>query len=304
MPKKNFVFLIKTRRMNIAVLCPFKNTLSIGYAEGVIEHLMRLKINVFVDASLLEALGENPFKEQLHVFTSLDKSTDFLICIGGDGSMLQAIIRVKASGVPILGINTGRLGFLTSLQKESLNKGLELLWENKYRLIHRGLLAVDIGEHQQQLGDFPYALNEISVSRKDTASLISIHVEVDQHELTTYWADGLIVATPTGSTGYNLSSGGPIISPETSSMVITPIAPHNLNIRPLILPDQSNVSLRVSGREDQHLLSLDSRLISLPHISLITIKKADFKVTTVQFNDSAFFSTLREKLYWGLDKRN
>lgn len=304
MPKKNFVFLRKTRRMNIAVLCPFKNTLSIGYAEGVIEHLMRLKIIVFVDASLLESMGENPYKEQLQVFTVLDQSIDFLICIGGDGSILQAMICVKDSGVPILGINTGRLGFLTSLQKESLNKGLELLWEKKYRLIDRGVLAVDVGPHQALLGDFPYALNEVSVSRKDTASLIGIHVTVDQQELTTYWADGLIVATPTGSTGYNLSSGGPIISPETSSMAITPIAPHNLNIRPLILPDQSKVSLRVSGREDQHLLSLDSRLVSLPHNSLITIKKAPFSVATVQFNDTAFFSTLREKLYWGLDKRN
>lgn len=265
---------------------------------------MRLKIAVFVDPSLFKVLGENAFTEQLHVFESLDKSTDFLICIGGDGSMLQAIISVKDSGVPILGINTGRLGFLTSLQKESLNKGLELLWEKKYRLIQRGVLAVDIGEHQHQLNEFPYALNEVSVSRKDSASLISIQVEIDHQELTTYWADGLIVATPTGSTGYNLSSGGPIISPETSSLAMTPIAPHNLNIRPLILPDQSKVSLKVSGREDQHLLSLDSRLISLPHNSLITIEKAPFSVATVQFNDTAFFDTLREKLYWGLDKRN
>lgn len=290
--------------MQIAVLCPFKNTASIGYAEGVIEHLMSLKINILVDVSLFEALGENPLKEQLSCFDSLDSSTDFLICIGGDGSMLQAITIIKDCNVPILGINTGRLGFLTSLQKESLNKGLELLWEKKFTLIQRSLLSVNIGEHQQLLGDFPYALNEISVNRKDTASLISIKVKINGQQLTTYWADGLIIATPTGSTGYNLSSGGPIVLPETPSLVMTPIAPHNLNIRPLVLPDNSKITLAVSGREEQHLLSLDSRLISLPHKTLIVIEKANFKVATVQFNDTAFYSTLREKLFWGLDKRN
>lgn len=290
--------------MQIAVLCPFKNTSSIGYAEGVIEHLVSLKVQVLVDASLLEALGENPLKEQLSCFDKLDASTDFLICIGGDGSILQAITIVKDCNVPILGINTGRLGFLTSLQKESLNRGLQLLWENKFTLIQRSLLGVTVGEHQHLLGDFPFALNEVSVNRKDTASLISIKVEINGQQLTTYWADGLIVATPTGSTGYNLSSGGPIVLPETPSLIMTPIAPHNLNIRPLVLPDHSKITLAVSGREEQHLLSLDSRILSLPHNSLITIEKANFNIATVQFNDTAFYSTLREKLFWGLDKRN
>ena len=218
--------------------------------------------------------------------------------------MLQAVTTVRESNVPILGINTGRLGFLTSLQKESLNKGLQLLWEKKFTLINRSLLEVEIGEQQSLLNNFPYALNEISVSRKDTASLISIQAEIEGHPLTTYWADGLIVATPTGSTGYNLSSGGPIVLPETPSLVMTPIAPHNLNIRPLVFPDHSTIKLEVSGREDQHLLSLDSRLISLPHNTPIYIKKANFSIATVQFNDTAFYSVLREKLYWGVDKRN
>ena len=218
--------------------------------------------------------------------------------------MLQAVITVRDSNVPILGINTGRLGFLTSLQKESLNKGLQLLWEKKFTLINRSLLEVKIDEHQSLLNDFPYALNEISVSRKDTASLISIQAEIEGHPLTTYWADGLIVATPTGSTGYNLSSGGPIVLPETPSFVVTPIAPHNLNIRPLVLPDHSSIKLEVSGREEQHLLSLDSRLVTLAHNTPIYIKKAAFSIATVQFNDTAFYNVLREKLYWGIDKRN
>ena len=290
--------------MQIAVLCPFINTVSLSYAEGVIEHLLGLKMRVLVEQHLHEGLETSDYKEQLQLFSKLDSSTAYLICIGGDGSMLQAVMTVQDSNVPILGINTGRLGFLTSLQKESLNKGLQLLWEKKYRLVKRTLLKVDLGKEQQLLGDFPYALNEISVSRKDTASLISINAHIDGKALTTYWADGLIVATPTGSTGYNLSSGGPIVLPETPSLVMTPIAPHNLNIRPLVLPDKSKITLTVSGREDQHLLSLDSRLISLPHESPIKIQKAPFTLSTVEFNDTAFYTTLREKLFWGLDKRN
>ena len=163
---------------------------------------------------------------------------------------------------------------------------------------------MDLGNQQSHLGEFPFALNEISVSRKDTASLISIKTTIDGKELTTYWADGLIVATPTGSTGYNLSSGGPIVLPETPSLVMTPIAPHNLNIRPLVLPDGAKITLEVAGRENQHLLSLDSRLVSLPHNSQINIVKAPFTIATIEFNDTAFYTTLREKLYWGLDKRN
>ena len=160
--------------MQIAVICPFINSTAIGYAEGVIEHLMGLNVNVIIDKNLYEGLGDTGIKEQLTVFETLSSTTSFLICIGGDGSMLQAVITVRDSNVPILGINTGRLGFLTSLQKESLNKGLQLLWEKKFTLINRSLLEVKIDEQQSLLNDFPYALNEISVSRKDTASLISI----------------------------------------------------------------------------------------------------------------------------------
>lgn len=292
------------KRMQIAVVCPFNTPISVGYAEGVIEHLMGLNIQVIVDENLHKGMENAPLKEQLKVFDQLDKTTDFLICIGGDGSMLQAITKVNDSGVPILGINTGRLGFLTSLQKESLNKGLQALWDKKYSLIERTILAVELNQNQSLLANFPYALNEISVSRKDTASLISVKASINQQELTTYWADGLIVATPTGSTGYNLSSGGPIVLPDTPALVMTPIAPHNLNIRPLVLPDHSIIELEVSGREEQHLLSLDSRLITLPHKTMIRIKKAHFSIATLQFDDTAFYNTLREKLFWGLDKRN
>ena len=238
------------------------------------------------------------------VFESLPKNTDFLFCIGGDGSMLQAIITVKDSKVPILGINTGRLGFLTSLQKESFNIGLKQLWENNYTLIDRDLLEVKLPNSNEVVDSFPYALNEITVSRKNTASLISIDTRLNSKSLTTYWADGLIISTPTGSTGYSLSSGGPIMSPQTASFVLTPIAPHNLNIRPLIVPNSTVVELEVTGRGQDHLLSLDSKIISLNQETKILVKKAPFSIATVELNDNAFFKTLQDKLFWGLDTRN
>lgn len=290
--------------MQIAVICPFNNPVSIGYAEGVVEYLMSKNMRVIIDQHLMDSLANEDISEQLEVFDALDSSTDFLICIGGDGSMLQAVTKVRESQVPILGINTGRLGFLTSLQKESLNKGLKLLWDKKYTLVKRSLLEVSVnGENTVDI-DFPYALNEISVSRKDTASLIGIEVEINDKEFTTYWADGLIVATPTGSTGYNLSSGGPIVMPQTPSFVMTPIAPHNLNIRPLVLPNDTVLKLNVLGRGKKHLLSLDSRIVTLPLGTTIEVKKAPFTISTVQFDDFTFQTALREKLYWGLDQRN
>lgn len=290
--------------MKIAVICPFQNELSRGYAQGVVEHLLERKVTVLVDSKMVNFLKDTDMISYVSVFESLPKNTDFLFCIGGDGSMLQAIITVKDSKVPILGINTGRLGFLTSLQKESLNIGLKQLWENNYTLIDRDLLEVKLPNSNEVVDSFPYALNEITVSRKNTASLISIDTRLNSKSLTTYWADGLIISTPTGSTGYSLSSGGPIMSPQTASFVLTPIAPHNLNIRPLIVPNSTVVELEVTGRGQDHLLSLDSRIISINQETKILVKKAPFSIATVELNDNAFFKTLQDKLFWGLDTRN
>ena len=290
--------------MKIAVICPFQNELSRGYTQGVVEHLLERKVTVLVDSKMVNFLKDTDMISYVSVFESLPKNTDFLFCIGGDGSMLQAIITVKDSKVPILGINTGRLGFLTSLQKESLNIGLKQLWENNYTLIDRDLLEVKLPNSNEVVDSFPYALNEITVSRKNTASLISIDTRLNSKSLTTYWADGLIISTPTGSTGYSLSSGGPIMSPQTASFVLTPIAPHNLNIRPLIVPNSTVVELEVTGRGQDHLLTLDSRIISLNQETKILVKKAPFSIATVELNDNAFFKTLQDKLFWGLDTRN
>jgi len=290
--------------MKIAVICPFQNELSRGYTQGVVEHLLERKVTVLVDSKMVNFLKDTDMISYVSVFESLPKNTDFLFCIGGDGSILQAIITVKDSKVPILGINTGRLGFLTSLQKESLNIGLKQLWENNYTLIDRDLLEVKLPNSNEVVDSFPFALNEITVSRKNTASLISIDTRLNSKSLTTYWADGLIISTPTGSTGYSLSSGGPIMSPQTASFVLTPIAPHNLNIRPLIVPNSTVVELKVTGRGQDHLLTLDSRIISLNQETKILVKKAPFSIATVELNDNAFFKTLQDKLFWGLDTRN
>jgi NAD+ kinase len=290
--------------MKIAIICPFQNELSRGYAQGVVEHLLERKVTVLVDSKMVNFLKDTDMISYVSVFESLPKNTDFLFCIGGDGSILQAIITVKDSKVPILGINTGRLGFLTSLQKESLNIGLKQLWENNYTLIDRDLLEVKLPNSNEVVDSFPFALNEITVSRKNTASLISIDTRLNSKSLTTYWADGLIISTPTGSTGYSLSSGGPIMSPQTASFVLTPIAPHNLNIRPLIVPNSTVVELKVTGRGQDHLLTLDSRIISLNQETKILVKKAPFSIATVELNDNAFFKTLQDKLFWGLDTRN
>ena len=290
--------------MKIAVICPFQNEYSRGYAQGVIEHLLERKVTVLVDSKMEHFLEDPDMASYASVFETLPLDTDFLFCIGGDGSMLRAIMTVKDSNVPILGINTGRLGFLTSLQKESLNVGLKQLWENKYSIINRSLLEVKLSEANEAIDSFPYALNEISVNRKNTASLISVNTRLDNEPLTTYWADGLIISTPTGSTGYSLSSGGPIMSPQTAGFVLTPIAPHNLNIRPLIIPNTTTIELEVTGRGEDHLLSLDSRIITVNQETRIQVKKAPFTLATVELHDNAFFKTLRDKLFWGFDTRN
>ncbi|MCW4468243.1 NAD kinase [Flavobacterium sp. MFBS3-15] len=230
---------------------------------------------------------------------------DILICIGGDGTMLRAATYVRDKNIPIVGINAGRLGFLATVQQENIPHLLPLLFENKYKISPRTLLTVDYdGKPETPAGELDFALNEVTVSRKDTTSMITIETKLNGEYLNSYWADGLIISTPTGSTGYSLSCGGPVLMPEVSSLVITPIAPHNLNARPLVIPDDTEIELRVSSREEQHLVSLDSRIISMDVETAICIKKTGFKINLVEFAEEKFTDTLRKKLLWGEDKRN
>lgn len=252
-------------------------------------------------------LENNVLKKEYEVFsnhTELNNSFDFFISIGGDGTMLRAATFVKSKNIPIVGINAGRLGFLANVQQDAIEKLLPKLFENNYKLSQRTLLSLECYPDPCDIFDLNFALNEITVSRKNTTSMITIETCLNGEYLTSFWADGLIISTPTGSTGYNLSCGGPVITPESKCIVITPIAPHNLNVRPLILSDDTEIKLKVSGREPQFLLSLDSGTKTIDNDNEVHIKKAPFTINMVEFPNETFLKTLRNKLLWGEDKRN
>jgi NAD+ kinase len=233
----------------------------------------------------------------------LDSTVDLMITIGGDGTLLRSITFVRDLGIPIIGINTGRLGFLATLNQELLNTELKKILKGEFNVEERSLLEVNI-DNNDNFSDFNFALNEVSVGRKNTTSMIEIKTTLNGEYLNTYWADGLIVSTPTGSTGYSLSCGGPIMTPSSQTFSITPIAPHNLNARPLVISDEIKIELSVEGREESHLLSLDSRINSLKNNVIIKIKKANYKIKLASFKNNSFYKTLRSKLLWGEDRRN
>tara|TARA_X000000950_G_scaffold49448_7_gene57901 strand:+ start:694 stop:1575 length:882 start_codon:yes stop_codon:yes gene_type:complete len=291
--------------MKIAVFCAFDTPATIEYAQETVLYLEKKGHELQLDKRLIEHISKPIIHKSFEASGTIDPKTDFLFSIGGDGTLLRSIPFVKDSKIPILGINTGRLGFLTSLQKESLNEALDEFFDEKFKLVERSLLSVTLSDTDHSLNNsFPFALNEISINRKNTTSMLSIQTKIDEEYLTTYWADGLIIATPTGSTGYSLSSNGPILTPETKGIILNPIAPHNLNIRPLVVPDEATIKISVDGRGDGHLMSLDSRIFTLENGSSITIKKAAFPVFTIELNGDNYFKTLRNKLFWGQDTRN
>jgi len=266
------------------------------------------KVQMVIESDFLKMLYEKGIVtktyETFRSRTELDHSFDMLISIGGDGTILRAAALVGDSGIPILGVNAGRLGFLASVQKENIADFLQLVLEKKYTISKRTLLSLRCIPENKAIKAINFAMNEISVSRKDTTSMITIDTYLNDEFLNSYWADGLIIATPTGSTGYSMSCGGPILTPDVKSLVITPIAPHNLNARPLVIPDKTEVRLRVSGREENYLVSLDSRITSIKNESTLIIKKTPFKINMVEIEGETFLKTLRNKLLWGEDKRN
>ena len=245
------------------------------------------------------------FQETPKFFTSnfdLPFHTDFLISMGGDGTMLDAVCFVSKSEIPIIGINLGRLGFLADIPKDEIAFAIQSILNGSYTIEKRTLLHLD--SNIPLFGDFPFALNEFTIHRKDSSQMIKIHTFLNGEFLNTYWADGLIVATPTGSTGYSLSCNGPLVFPQTSSFVITPVAPHNLNIRPLIVSDESVISFEVEGRATNFLCTLDSRMETITKYVQIAVRKESFKVSLLRLDDHNFMKTIRHKLYWGIDSRN
>lgn len=265
-------------------------------------------VELVIEEKFLAILYEQQLLEKKYKtfnnYSDLDQSFDILVSIGGDGTILRAATYVRNSGIPIIGINAGRLGFLAKVQKENIESFLQIVLDKEYTISERTLLNLEFSPEIPDFNHLNFAMNEVTVSRKDTTSMITIETSLNDEYLNSYWADGLIVSTPTGSTGYSLSCGGPVLTPEVESLVITPIAPHNLNARPLVIPDNTEIKLKVSGREDQYLVSLDSRIISVSNNAVLIIKKADFKINMVEIPNETFLKTLRNKLLWGEDKRN
>ncbi|MFA6152450.1 MAG: NAD kinase [Chitinophagaceae bacterium] len=234
--------------------------------------------------------------------TDLPLHTDMLFSFGGDGTMLDTITFVGNSNIPIIGINLGRLGFLAAISEEDVDDALSSLVQGSYTIEKRSLLHLDA--NIPLFGDSPFGLNEFTLHRKDSSSMIKIHTYLNGEFLNTYWADGLIVATPTGSTGYSLSCGGPVVFPQASNFVITPVAPHNLNLRSIVVPDDGIISFEVEGRSDTFLCTLDSRSETITSDTQLAIRKENFSISLVRPHDHNFLKTIRQKLYWGIDKRN
>jgi NAD+ kinase len=232
----------------------------------------------------------------------LNSSTDFLISLGGDGTILDAVTLVRDKNIPILGINFGRLGFLAGISKEELTIAVDALVNTTYVVDKRTLIHLDADI--PLFGETPFGLNEFAIHKRDTSPMIKIHTYLNGEFLNSYWADGLIVSTPTGSTGYNMSCGGPIVFPDSASFVITPVAPHNLNVRPIVVPDNNIISFEIEGRSDQFICVLDARREIVEKDIQLAVKKEKFTVNLVRLNENNFLSTLRTKLTWGLDKRN
>jgi NAD+ kinase len=236
------------------------------------------------------------------VADELTDNIDFIISMGGDGTLLDTITLVRDRNIPVMGINFGRLGFLASIGREDVKSAVTALNKRTFVIDNRTMIHLDAS--QPLFGKVPYSLNEFSIHKRDTAPMIKIHTYLNGEFLNTYWADGLIVATPTGSTGYSLSCNGPIVFPESGSFVITPVAPHNLNVRPIIVPDDNIISFEVESRSEQIICALDSRREIVNKSVELAVRKESFGINLIRLNENNFLQTLRNKLTWGLDKRN
>jgi len=293
--------------IKVAIYGRFEKNFPKEYVSIVLEQLKVHNVSVYVESSTLKYIDEisNVKYKSFRSHKDLDESFAFFISIGGDGTILRSISFVRSSGIPIVGVNTGRMGFLATIQKDKIKSSIEEIINNEYNISERSLLMLKSDAFIPGLDeDFNFALNEIAVSRKNTTAMIKVQTFLNDEYLTSYWADGLIVATPTGSTGYSLSCGGPVVAPDSDSFVLTPIAPHNLNARPLVIPENTIIKLIVGGREQLHLASLDSRIITVENGTELIIQKADFTIKMIEPKGENFLHTLRNKLLWGEDNRN
>ncbi len=275
--------------------------------NALLLELNRYDITIYIFEDLLQKFSlENPEgKKPLIPFTSiwdLKSTIDCLISLGGDGTVLDAITLVGDTNIPILGINYGRLGFLASISKDELSLMVDALVNRSYVIEKRSLIHLDA--NLPIFGNTPFGLNEFAIHKRDTSPMIKIHTYLNGEFLNSYWADGLIVATPTGSTGYNMSCNGPILFPDSASFVITPVAPHNLNVRSIVVPDTSVISFEIEGRTDELICAMDARKEIVPKNIELAVMKENFTICFIRLNENSYLTTLRTKLTWGLDKRN
>ena len=276
------------------------------YLQLLIDELSTKGADIYIYEPYFKAIKPHvTLSSSINLFYShndLHSNTDFLFSIGGDGTLLDTVSIIRDSGIPILGINLGRLGFLSSVSKDEISFAVDSIFNGNYRIDSRALLH--LFKPTTLFGEVNYALNDLTIYRNNTTSLIVVHVFVDDVLLNSYWGDGLIVSTPTGSTAYSLSAGGPIVTPGSENFIISPIASHNLTVRPIIIQDSSIIKIKIEGREEKYLMTLDSRQSAISKDDEIIIKKCNFNVNIVQMDNKDFFSTIRDKLMWGVDNRN
>ncbi|WP_353134823.1 NAD kinase [Pseudopedobacter sp.] len=283
----------------------FNNSV-IPYVQQVFDCLVEYNIEVLVYKNFFDFIKDKLFfPKSFGTFEShrdVKSGIDLMISLGGDGTMLDTVTLVRDSKVPMVGINFGRLGFLASINKEDIKTAIKALVEKSYNIEVRRLLKLE--SETKLFGDINFALNDFTIHKRDNSAMMLTHCYIDGEFLNSYWADGLIVATPTGSTAYSLSCGGPIMLPRSGNLVITPISPHNLTVRPVILPDAHELTFEIEGRSSKYLATLDSRTEVIDSSIRLKVKRADFDVNLVRLNNESYLSTLRNKLLWGIDTRN
>ncbi|MEO0007252.1 MAG: hypothetical protein RJA20_1448 [Bacteroidota bacterium] len=277
------------------------------YIQELFDSLSEAESEIYVYTPYYEDIKKHvQFKTACIAFDSYHdfsaRRIDFVVVLGGDGTMLSCVTLIRDSGVPMLGINLGRMGFLSTTDKQQVRDAIDKLVHNRFVIIERVMLYME--SNPPLFGEMPYALNDCTLLKRDTSSMITIHTYLNGDYLNSYWADGLIIATPTGSTGYSLSCGGPVVFPGSGNFVITPVAPHNLNVRPIVISDESVISFEIEGRAENFICSLDSRFELINAHHQIALRKNDFKTRLVQLQDVTFLNTIREKLGWGEDVRN
>lgn len=291
------------KELSFAIFGNSRQTLEANYIKDVFDYLTKYGARTFVEEHLYEGLCKNLIKKEqvAGVIKENDFNTDYAISLGGDGTFLRAASRVGAKQIPIIGVNMGRLGFLADVLPNEIEEVLDDIYKGDFDIDERSVIKIET--ENEVIETSPYALNDISILKRDNASMITIHARIDDEYLVTYQADGLIVSTPTGSTAYSLSNGGPIIVPRGDILCLTPVAPHSLNIRPIVFNDDVVIRLEVESRSHNYLVAIDGRSVKLKEGTMLTIRKAPFVTRIVKHRDYSYFATLRTKLMWGADLR-